>query len=169
MDLAEIGLPDYELWFDDETQQPEIWSNKICRGKVTGWIVLSLTKYGYKQPGFCINKKLKRFFLHRIVAKMCIPNPENLEQIDHINGDKLDNRIENLRWCSHSTNQRNKPSIKGYYWNKQMQKWQARIRIEDKKKHLGYFDTEAEARAAYVAATNLFFPGVRDFGNEVKN
>jgi hypothetical protein len=158
MDLAEIGLPDYELWIDDETQQPEIWSNKTRK-----WIALTLNNHGYKHPGFCINEKAKRVPLHRIVGLMCIPNPENFKEIDHINGDKLDNRIENLRWCSRSTNLRNRPSTKGCNWDKQMQKWKAQIYIDGKLKHLGYFNTEAEARAAYIAAHNLFFPGVRHF------
>lgn len=46
--------------------------------------------------------------VHRLVALAHIPNPENLPEIDHINKDKTDNRIENLRWVSKSTNQRNK-------------------------------------------------------------
>jgi hypothetical protein len=163
MDLAEIGLPDYELWIDDETQQPEIWSNKRKK-----WLSLCLTK-GYKHPIFCIDGKTKRVLLHQIVAKMCIPNPEGFKEIDHINNNRTDNRIENLRWVSPSTNNRNKLWIKGYSWNKRDRKWASSIHINGKRKHLGNFDTEAEARAAYVAAMNLFFPNVRDFGDEVEN
>jgi hypothetical protein len=155
MDLAKIGIPGFELHFD-ETQQPKIWSNKIQK-----WISLPLHSHGYKFPSFNIDGKFKRVYLHRIVGLMCIPNPDNLPQIDHINGNKNDDRIENLRWCSGSTNQRNKPSSKGYSWNKLAKKWKAQMKIEGRIKHLGYFDTEAEARAAYIAAHNLFFPGIR--------
>ena len=50
---------------------------------------------------------------HRIVAQQFIPNPNNLPFIDHINRNRADNRIENLRWVSNSENQRNKASQKG--------------------------------------------------------
>lgn len=42
--------------------------------------------------------------IHRMVAKAFIPNPENLRDINHINGNKTDNRVENLEWCAHSKN-----------------------------------------------------------------
>ena len=75
------------------------------------------------------------------------------QEVDHINRIKTDNRFENLRYCTDSENQWNKESVdnaKGYYWNRN--KWQSRIRINGKKKHLGCFDNEQEARQAYVDA-----------------
>jgi len=46
-------------------------------------------------------------YIHYLIALTFIPNPDNLPCVDHINRDKLDNRVENLRWVSYSQNSRN--------------------------------------------------------------
>lgn len=55
--------------------------------------------FSLRKAGKYINK-----MLHKIIAEAFIPNPENKPCIDHINGDPLDNRIENLRWCTYKEN-----------------------------------------------------------------
>jgi hypothetical protein len=80
-------------------------------------------------------------------------------QIDHINGDRLDNRICNLRVASHAENQRNsrRPTantsgIKGVSWDKRESKWQANIRVNNKMINLGRFNNKEDAAAVYRAA-----------------
>jgi hypothetical protein len=80
-----------------------------------------------------------------------IPN-----HVDHIDGDFNNNRIENLRDCTNSENQRNKPAqpnttsqYKGVCWNKLSNKWTSTANFEGSRKHLGRFKTELEAASAY--------------------
>lgn len=56
-------------------------------------------KKGYLQVSLTKNGKTKTERVNRLVAKTFIPNPKNLPQVNHIDGNKLDNSIENLEWC----------------------------------------------------------------------
>ena len=69
-----------------------------------------LYKNGYTNVDLCNNGKVKKFLIHRIIAETFLPNPKNKSQVNHINGNKSDNRVENLEWVTHSENQ--KHSIK---------------------------------------------------------
>jgi len=55
----------------------------------------------------------KHYLKHRIVAQQFVSNPENLPEVDHVNHNRADNRISNIRWCSRSINLKNKSSHKG--------------------------------------------------------
>lgn len=59
---------------------------------------------GYKEVQLCVGGVIGRVYVHRLVIEAFIPNPDDLPEIDHINGDKADNRASNLRWCTHSQN-----------------------------------------------------------------
>lgn len=83
--------------------------------------------------------------------------------IDHINGDTLDNRRENLRICTHTENSRNKHVIwgkskfRGVSWHKKSKKWSSYIRVDWKLKFIGDFTSEAAAALAYNEAAIKYF------------
>ena len=92
--------------------------------------------------------------LHRFII-----NAKLGEEVDHINGDTLDNRKANLRICSHAQNQRNMKKkntntsgFKGVSLDKQKTRWRARITINGKEKTLGAYATPLEAYSAYCIA-----------------
>ena len=61
-------------------------------------------KDGYLRVCLYKGKKYKNFYIHRLVAETFIPNSENLTEINHIDEDKTNNRVDNLEWKSHKDN-----------------------------------------------------------------
>lgn len=86
------------------TEDGQVWSyrnNSFLRGEYL--------KSGYIRYSLQDNGKRVRKLGHRLVAEAFLENPNNLPQVDHINGDKTNNSIENLRWVSPSDNRKNRP------------------------------------------------------------
>lgn len=97
-------------------------------------------------------------------------DPGELE-IDHINSNRSDNRISNLRLATSLDNSRNTRKLegttskyKGVSWYKRKRKWVAQIRINGASKHLGYFRDEEQAHYAYCAAAARYFGEFANFG-----
>ncbi len=96
---------------------------------------------------------------HRIIWAWAYGEvPTEDEEIDHINGDRADNRLENLRKASRLQNQwnakirkDNTSGFKGVSWNKKSRRWTANISISGKVVYLGTFDTPEAARDTYEA------------------
>jgi hypothetical protein len=115
---------------------------------------LGLDENGYVVYRILYNDRPKTKRVHRLVGNIFIPNPDNLPQLDHINGNRADNRVENLRWCSSSQNQcnkgkykNNKSGFKGVHNNNGF--WRATIWNNNKYNHIGYFNTAEDAYEAY--------------------
>ena len=134
------------------TYNPEtgVFTNKINRGSAkkgceSGWL-----DCGYRR----IRLRDKFYRAHRLAFLMTFGNLPKM--IDHINHDKVDNRIVNLRSCTSRQNNINRgpgknssSRYKGVSWDKSRGKWQANIRIDGKSKSLGYFQDEKEAAETY--------------------
>ena len=85
----------YRLYADGE-----VWS--VRSGK---FLSQELVK-GYNRVSLSLNGKVKRFQVHRLVANHFILNPDKKPCVNHKNGDKKDNNILNLEWCTYSENEK---------------------------------------------------------------
>lgn len=75
----------------------------IYKGKV---LTPFYTKWGYKRIGLSQNGKVKFYTIHKLVAETFIPNPENLPCVNHKDGNKENNNVNNLEWCTYQDNNR---------------------------------------------------------------
>lgn len=140
--IGETNLDCYEngtvLRFDKRSKK---W--RIVKGtNVKGYLVMRIDD--------------KTYFMHRIlVHAFGILDLHSPLQIDHIDRNPSNNCISNLRPATTQTNHFNM-NAKGYSWHKRDKKWHARIKLDGKKIHLGYFDIEEEARQAYLDAKEIY-------------
>lgn len=117
-------------------------------------------KDGYK----CVEVAERCYRVHRI-AWLLMTGDWPKHSVDHINGNRSDNRWSNLRDVTHSVNLQNqhrarngsKSGLLGVFRNKK--KWSSHIKAGDKVLHLGTFATPEEAHAKYLEAKALYHPG----------
>lgn len=149
--MALISLTQgFEAIVDDEDYDFLMqWKWHICRGSHI---------YAMRNSA-PINGKRTHILMHRVLCK----TPDGFDT-DHINGNGLDNRRSNLRAVSRSQNMwnrlpnKNGGSLhKGVHWHKQHSKWVASIQINRKRRHIGLFENEHDAAAAYTAAAERHF------------
>jgi hypothetical protein len=118
---------------------------KVIKNKINGRIVCCVY----------VDKKQYKVKSHRLAWYLHYGHlPINF--IDHIDGNPSNNKIDNLRDVTHQQNQWNHTKAKGYCWNKSANKFNAFIKINRKNKHLGLFNTEQEARNAYLKAKEIY-------------
>jgi hypothetical protein len=125
--------------------------NKNCTYKPI--IIKSfLTKRGYFEVRLCANNISKAKKVHRLLAESFIPNPNEKPQVNHIDGNKLNNNILNLEWvnnrensCHRVKNSNLTSKFVGVSYFKRDNKWRSSIQINGKSIRFGMFKTEEEA------------------------
>lgn len=93
--------------------------------------------------------------IHRLVATTFVNNPSKKKCVDHINNNRLNNNVLNLRWVTYQENNfnssissANTSNVKGVYFDKKRNKWYAQIKFNSKQHHIGSYNTLEEAKVA---------------------
>jgi hypothetical protein len=144
-----------------------------CKFGKTKFISQHIVKEGYNQVTlFADNGKKRLFRVHQLVAKEFLGHTINgmRNVIDHIDGNKQNNNVSNIRITSQRVNSigRKNPSSKhrGVSFYKNYNKWCAKIYIDGKENNLGYFLNEEDAAKAYQDALSKLEP--QYFNNEIE-
>jgi hypothetical protein len=137
------------MWIDVPKGPQTLVDDDIVE-QLRGWMLFYNSRTGYVH----LYRGREVWSLHRWIVR-----PEKGQYTDHINGNKLDNRCDNLRVCNHSQSMANvgprkgnTSGYKGVSWAKKERKWYATITVNKKQRNLGLYDDPQDAARAYNAA-----------------
>lgn len=152
----------FDKYFSCDPEEGALYCNTPFGNKKCGERIGGKADGGYLKVWF----KGKNIRVHRIIWILVKGEIPPSLVIDHIDGDKLNNRVSNLRLCTQSQNTLNRrmhsnnaSGLKGVYFNdssRNKKKWIAQISIDKKKIRLGRFCTKEEAHEAYVVASKKY-------------
>ncbi len=155
-----------EVWKDIECYNNyAISSYARVKNIKTGRIMKqSLNNHGYYSVFLCDTGHKRNFQIHRLIAKAFIPNLLKKPCVDHIDNNRTNNNLNNLRWVTYQENQmnskisiKNTSGFKGVCYDRQSKKWLVRISIKNNSIFIGLFDTIKEAVKARKAKANELF------------
>ena len=127
--------------YDEKTGFITTPTGKICTKKTSnGYNSLTIRSSDLEKPVYLFAHQFAYYYVYGFVPNF----------IDHIDRNKLNNKITNLRETDPSKNQMNRSNVKGYYFCKRSNKYISIIMVNYKRKQLGVFETEKEARECYL-------------------
>lgn len=102
-------IPEWNWYLVNEQGQ-------VLNTKTNKIIVGDVNNIGYHRVTLSNNNNRKRLFIHRLVAELFLDNPNNLKEVNHIDGNKSNNNITNLEWCdrTHNEHEARRIGIKAY-------------------------------------------------------
>ena len=147
---------DDEVFVEDMNEYPgyAIHSNGTVQNTLTGkFLKPSVDGNGYYFIGIKNTAgETKNARINVLMGKYFLKNPENKPIVDHIDRNRLNNNLNNLRWATYSENNMNKglqtnntSGYPGVRWHARDKKWVAQIKIDKHQLHLGYFDSIQQA------------------------
>jgi hypothetical protein len=146
------------------TKYPNYYATKegkVFSSKSNKFLKPSFDKQGYERVGIYIgNYKTKTIKVHRLIAETFIDNPFNKKDVNHIDGNKSNNRVSNLEWCTRSEN------IKHGFKNglKKISDSHKKVLSEKAKKYVG--GKNPSARKVINTETNYVYGTVSDAAND---
>ena len=140
------------------------WKSKADKDgglkKATGWIRRNYRNISVKNKSYAVHRLIYLYFYGYLP-----------QEIDHIDGNPLNNLIENLRKATHQENmlnkkiyKNNKSGYKGVCWHKASKKWRSQIYLAGKQKVIGYFDCPKKAHSAYCENAKTLHKDYANFG-----
>jgi hypothetical protein len=144
-------VPEYEgLYLVSDLGNVKSIKNNILLSKHLG-------KQGYYSVCLCKNNRKRTLPLHRLVVKAFLKNPEHKPFVNHKNLDKIDNRLDNLEWCTqrenmshfHKSTGKKSSKFTGVYYCKHHKSWKSEISQDNTCHFLGSFKTEIDAHLMY--------------------
>lgn len=118
----------------------------------TGRILKQIISNGYPIVNLSKKGKYKNYRVHRLIGLAFIPNPQNKPFIDHIDNNRTNNNIDNLRWCNNQENTWNRQlssksisGFKGVNYCKHKKRWRAVMKVNGKTCHIGYYNNIEDA------------------------
>lgn len=146
-----------EVWRQvDGFSNYKVSSKGFLYNSVTGTMKNArISNRGYYSVDLYEGGKRTTCSIHRLLAEAFVKNPSGKKCVDHINNNRLDNNVSNLRWVTNQENnfnssisKKNTSNVKGVSWRKKRNKWYAQISFNNKNIFIGYYKTLEEAKVA---------------------